>query len=290
MGGVKNKFIRIYYPFLLFYIGLTLLSYIIHTPKINSISGVTIHNFEYIFSCLTGNIYQLKYFCGITYLWFLPVFFSSSIFMIWYFQGYSSRTKGTNILIIAVCFVLYIIAHVFFYRQPYPVEFQYWLYSFSLFAIFQGVGFSFLGIIGRWLMEKTQNIISIRILTLILFTALSIAIFLSDYQDNEPYWILRAVMPFVGFYSVFIITNYLRRVSILKEIGNNSFLIYLIHQPLNVAVVGILARIELDKLSSLIISFVIVLALSYWFSKLVQNTWILRRFICPKSFAELVNK
>ena len=139
-------------------------------------------------------------------------------------------------------------------------------------------------------MEKTQNMISIRILTLILFTALSIAIFLSDYQDNEPYWILRAVMPFVGFYSVFIITNYLRRVSILKEIGNNSFLIYLIHQPLNVAVVGILARTELDKLSSLIISFVIVLALSYWFSKLVQNTWILRRFICPKSFAELVNK
>ena len=81
----KKNFIRLYYPFILFFTILSLLSYFTGGNEIdlNKISTTGIGNNNYFIgftsTLITGNKYLIDHFTSFQYLWFLPVMFSMNL-------------------------------------------------------------------------------------------------------------------------------------------------------------------------------------------------------------------
>lgn len=286
--NVAKRFIRIYYPFIIVYLTFSLIYYFLGSrlgiPPKGLPSGVSPGIEGFIFSFFTGNMYQVTYFSGFQYIWFLPVFFSTMIFKDWYYSRELNPTFKNIILLVSA--ILYVFSCVFFFTAPYSQKITYYAYCFSPFAIIQGIGFAFPGI----LIRKLIDIFPLKrlfVASLCIFIPMTMLIYW-DYATQEIDWVARTVMPFAAFMIIYTVAEYLQNIKVLNAIGRQSMLIYLIHQPLNVIAVSLCLSNVREGIISVLATFLIVMFISYLTSVVVNKIDFLRKIISPRDSNELL--
>lgn len=294
----KNSFLknfsRLYYPFILFFIILSILFYITNGSEIDYNRALNTLNMDtgsnniclFINAIFTGNFYLIDYFAGFQYLWFLPVMFSMNLIK----DIIDNKKKIRNIFLV-LGFFLYIIFFVFFFQKPYDAKINFYLMQVSLFAILQGIGVYFLGEISS-LLIKNKYCKHINIMSVTLFIVLTLVYIIqiaNDTFNQYELWTYRFIMPFLFFNLLYLIKGYLSKSKILRKIGEYSFSIYLIH-PLFCTFSYLLCMkyLELNLIYGIFIQ-IIVLVISYYISVLWHKITPLRKKTLPRDMKDIFN-
>ena len=139
----EKNFIRLYYPFLIFFILLSIIYYLTYSAILdpnklaNGLGDIESFKFLYfINTVVTGNAYLIDYYTGYQFLWFLPVMFSMMII-----KNYLQNKKSIKNIALILGFLLYMLIYVF---NGYSLI-RYRIMLFSPFAIIQGIAMFFLG-------------------------------------------------------------------------------------------------------------------------------------------------
>lgn len=287
--SIKKDFARLYYPYIIFFILLSIICYFMQGSSIDTNGVIDINAtgikkiLLYISTILTGNFYLIDYFSGFQYLWFLPVMFSMSVIR------KKERKKERTLMVIGL--ICYIIFFVFMYGQPYKSNINYILMLFSPFAILQGCGAFFLGKASFSLMNNDKSRI-INIICTILFVTLSVTYIVltyCDYMDKISQWCFRFIMPILFINLLYLYKDFFARFNLLKKLGNNSFPIYLIHPMLCTIAYLICERyLSINVVYAIIIQIAVVF-ISYYTSVLWQKITPLRKKTLPRSLDEIYN-
>lgn len=298
---IVDYFIRLYYPFVLFFILLSILWGIfqkIDFPMNNNVVVIQENSgipqwILYIVTLLNGSPFYIDYFTGFQFLWFLPVMFSMYILRDFYYSDMCSRCLKYLMLVMGgICFILFI---VFGYRSPYDKMLNQIILFSSPFAITKAFGYFFYGILTLCLLNKLRNRKTIVVIQCV-FIIGSIFCFLNMHEGEVPIddiyrWELLLIMPFLFFYIIYYYKNTLGNLYVLRKIGKYSFPIYMIHPfVLKIAAFIIAAgHYEVDWILMIIVQVMTVL-ISYYISKLIYNIPVMKRLLFPNGWDELVNK
>lgn len=232
-------------------------------------------DFGLIDTYLTGDFYTLRDYTGFQYLWFLPAMFSMVVLK----DVYYSVNKKSRQVLYFLGFVSFLIVWIFLYKSPYPAVINHTIAKFSLFSIMMGLAMLFLGISTRGLIERYSlpKYISIAIMAVSL-AAMMIAA--RTAARDVVWWICRLVCPVVGF-SLLLSIGALYNIQFFRKLGGVSLSVYLIHQPLNFVVCSFLQRNNMPQLISFIISFSVVLSISFFVSRLIARIDPINRVLFP---------
>lgn len=283
----KKNFVRLYYPFLLFFIALSILAYITDGSSIDMNKVIEINDNKALYFAdviLTGNFYLIDYFTSFQYLWFLPVMFSMSVI-----KETIGRNKLINVLVLVVGFVSYIIFFVFMYNKPYDGDINFTIMLFSPFAVLQGCGAYFLGRLSLIVIDNRFNKIITRTCAF-MFLCLSTAYIVINYQgfiNKESIWALRLLMPILFIGTLYTFRKYLANSKLLKKLGNNSFQIYIIHPPLCAVSYLICSKFMSVNIFYAIIVQIAVMLISYYVSVLWNRITPLRKKTLPRTIEDL---
>ena len=289
----KKNFIRLYYPFILFFTILSLLSYFTGGNEIdlNKISTTGVGNNNYFIgftsTLITGNKYLIDHFTSFQYLWFLPVMFSMNLI-----KETISNKKIIKVSLYILGCVSYIIFFVFSNKTPYNRDINFYLMKASPFAILQGLGAYFLGRTSVAIINN-KYCKYINLTSSLLFILLSI-IYITDLYNNtlstQKNWCYTFIMPFLFINLIFLTKDYLAKSNILKRIGEHSLPIYLIHPPLCIVSYMICQKFLQINLTYAIVIQILVLTVSYYIAVLWNKITPLRKKTLPRSFEDLYCK
>ncbi len=289
----KKNFIRLYYPYILFFTILCLLSYFTNGNELdlNKISTMGAGSDNYFIgftgTLITGNKYLIDHFTSFQYLWFLPVMFSMNLI-----KETISNKKIIKVSLYTLGLLSYIIFFVFSNKTPYNREINFYLMQASPFAILQGLGAYFLGKTSVAIINN-KYFRYINFAGALLFILLSIA-YITDFYNKtlstQENWCYTFIMPFLFMNLIYLAKDYLAKSNILKKIGENSFPIYLIHPPLCIASYIICQRfLQINLTYSIIVQFMVLTA-SYYITVLWHKITPLRKKTLPRSFEDLYSK
>ena len=284
---VKN-FVRLYYPFILFFLILSLFCYISNGNNIDINKLIDFKNdycvFYLINTIFTGNYYLIDFFTGFQHLWFLPVMFSMSVI-----KESLYKTKSFKYIVILLGFISYIIFFVFMYKKPYNTDINFGLMLFSPFAILQGLGAYFLGIATVTAINN-RNFKLINIASSVLFIVLSCTyIFQITNKTLGDYtYLYRFIMPFLFFNFILNFKVSISKSVLLREFGKYSFPMYIIHPPLCIITYFICKNyLEINIIYAIVIQ-VCVVVISYYISVIWYKIIPLRKKTLPRSIDELL--
>lgn len=286
----KKNFARLYYPFLLFFIVLSFVFHITGSSNIDMNKLVEINDNKilyYVNTLLTGNFYLIDYFSGFQYLWFLPVMFSMCII-----KETIGKNKLTNILVLIIGLISYIVFFVFMYKKPYDGNINFILMLFSPFAVLQGCGAYFLGKLCISLINNRFYNIITRTCAL-LFLCLSIVYIVVVSQgtiDEEFLWALRFIMPILFIGTLYCIRKHLAKFQLFQELGNNSFPIYIIHPPLCAVSYLFCSKYLGVNFFYAVIVQIAILLISYYASVFLNKITPLRKKTLPRRMEDIYKK
>lgn len=235
---------------------------------------------------VTGNIYFLKKYIGFQYIWFLPVMFSMLITKSVY-QCVSVLWRKT-ILIAAACF--FVVFWVFLYDQPYAERHNIRLAQVSLLSFMMGMGMFYIGYCTKKFIERNGCSIIIPLA----FLLVSLLIMLSSEREGWGLWsnwFTRALAPtmfFVFLYKIrvkpCVVAGFMGGHILLtiKKIGQLSLPIFLFHQPVNYLVCTLMENLQISAVVKFILSFCIVILLSYAMVKFVISIRKLNVLLFPR--------
>ena len=224
---------------------------------------------------LTGNFYTLRSYVGFQYLWFLPAMFSMLVFK----DIVSSANCKLNVMIIAISIILFIVFWVFLYRCPYDKTINLMLAKFSVFSFMLGLAMMFLGLLTKKILEWKTPPFALTATFMCLCLIMIVATENSS-KHNVVCWFCRAICPIIGFSCLFNF-NW-ERFSILKEFGKYSLPIYLFHQPMNAIAHIASQKFDMCNFLSLLLTYCLVLLLSYFLSKLIYSQERIKNFLFPR--------
>lgn len=286
----KKNFIRLYYPYILFFITFCLLSKFINAKEFDLNKMIIPAAFsnsnliQIIGALFTGNKYLIDYCTSFQYLWFLPVMFSMNLI-----KDTITNNKFIKFILYILGFISYVIFFVFVFRQPYCKEINFYLMLVSPFAIIQGLGAYFFGKASVAIMDN-KYYKYINIVGSLLFIFLSFA-YIIDFNNKEltiqENWCYHFIMPFLFVNLIYLSKSILAKSTLLKKIGEYSLPIYLIHPPLCVAFNMICQCFFQINLLSVIIVQILVLTVSYYISVLWYKVTPLRKKTLPCSSEDL---
>lgn len=287
--SIRKNFVRLYYPFILFFLFLSLLFFIsngsnVDLNKLNIAYDSDSDLYYFINTLITGNFYLIDYFAGFQYLWFLPVMFSMSVI-----KDVANNKKHLSILLSIVGLFCYLMFFVFLYKTPYDRNINFLIMQFSPFALLQGIGAFFLGNISLLIMNN-KHIKYINIICSIIFIVMSI-IYIVKINNNTfdrcDLWVYRFFMPLLFINFIYYLREHIAKSEILKKIGEYSFPIFLIHPPL-CAIAYIICNkfFEINIMYGIFIQL-FVTYISYCLSVLWYKITPLRKKTLPRSLEEL---
>lgn len=284
---VKN-FVRLYYPYILFFLILSLLCYITNGNSIDINKLIDLkddYNIPYLIDAIfTGNYYLIDFFTGFQHLWFLPVMFSMSVI-----KDTIHKNNILKYIIMTLGLISYIVFFVFMYRKPYDDSINFNLMLYSPFAILQGFGAYFLGIVTVSAINN-RNFKLINIASSVLFIVLSCTyIFqITNKTLGDNIYLYRFIMPFLFVNFILNFKVSISKSVLLREFGKYSFPMYIIHPPLCIISYFICKNyLEINLIYAIVIQ-VCVVVISYYISVIWYKITPLRKKTLPRSIDELL--
>ena len=291
---IRDYVIRLYYPFIILFLFLSLLNYVGNILGVipENVSSQMIetdkHWNDFLLTILTGNGYNIDYFTGLQFLWFLPVMFSMIILKDIYYDNDTSEIL--KYLIILCGSIFFFIYFIFGFRAPFDKSVIYLLKNYSPFAITYAFGAFFMGVVGLWIIKNWKNSI-LYIIIPILFVFGTTICFILQHDgevpiDDKVRWGLLLTMPFLFFFIVYQIRNILSNSCLLKKLGEYSFPIYIIHPFLLKILFIIIYPLWGTNWGIVIISQVITTIISYYIARIIYMNPYLKAIIFPNSWNE----
>lgn len=276
-----NYFIRLYWPFLLLSGLLSIGFYNFHQH--NSFNILNIFH-----TWLTGDVNLIHKYCGLQLLWFLPAMFAMSILKDLYY--YSTPAFRIILLILSVAAnVIYLSAIVD--PKYYPLSAK--IGSIIPLGILPGISYLIFGVITRSIIARIK--VNSRYENVVL--SLSFLICSILYFMNVLFWqkdlilvALKIIMPILFIILLQLNSKYLSDYRLWKNLGNRTFLIYLIHPFIGYILYGIVIwRHYPVSLVSAAIAQLIMLTTSYYLSISISQTRRLKNIIQPRSMEDLLS-
>ena len=284
-ASFSKNFIRLYYPYILFFIILSALNYGVinilgQKVDLNTLFGTEYsNNFLYFINAiLTGNYYLIDSFTALQYLWFLPVMFSMMLLI-------NLNPTGVKKYMLGIAGVVsYVLFIVFMYKKPYSDIVNFEIMKYSPFAIFQGIGVWFMGMsfVSILRNNKTNKLIKY---SPVLFVAFSVLFFM--YRKTDLYYLIRFFMPFFFMGTIWLLRDKISRIDFLKKFGDLSFPIYIIH-PLLCSVLYLVCQkyFEINLIYACIVQLVVFI-ISYYIAHIINKLAVIRKLLFPRSWEEL---
>lgn len=290
---IRNYIARLYYPYIFLFIILSILNLfitkygIIQQPPLYPLSYIHNYTLEFFLTLINGNGYNIDFFTGLQFLWFLPVMFSMNILKDYY---YSCHSKYIQISLIILGLIFFFVYFIFGFRAPFDKRVIFYIKEYSPFAFTYALGALFMGIVGR-------NIIKIKsrysnVMTILLFISGTYICFSSQHDGEVPIndeirWGLLLMMPFIFFYLLYYNRKYIEKSKILQEIGKYSFPIFIIHPfLLKISSYLISKFFDTNWLNVLIIQLLVTI-LSYYIARFIYSIQSLKTIIFPNTWQEL---
>ena len=245
-----NNFIRMWVPYIVFFL---FCYFIYHLLLLKN--GVDF--LEIIYGIIIANEKTIKEITGFGFVWFLPAYFSMSLFMMLF-----EKTNKINYLIIL--FVGLLLNFNIYYTRNY-------IYSSVPFALVQGFYYFTFGFLTKLLLD---NVPKIKYIGAIIFLISSVFYWFLDSKD------MRYIFPVSAFLFIYSICNFLSRIPFLIEIGKLSFPIYLVH----VFVYNFFEQILPNTILFGYIDFLATLIVSILISYLIVKINVIRKLILPNDW------
>lgn len=292
---LRDYAIRLYYPFVVLFLSLTLLNYVGNSlgiiPKSVSPQMIEMSNKwkDFLLTILTGNGYNIDYFTGFQFLWFLPVMFSMTILKdIYYDKNTSKVFKFLMILSGSIFFFIYFI---FGFRTPFDKNIIYLLKEYSPFAVTYALGAFFMGVVGLWIIKMKNNRIAYIAIPM-LFILGTVICLMSQHDGEIPIndeirWVLLLTMPFLFFFILYQIRYTLSNSRLLQKLGKYSFPIYIIHPFLLKILFMIVYPLWGTNWGIVIISQIIITVISYHIARIIYKNPYLKAAMFPNSWNEI---
>ena len=248
-----NSFVRMWIPYIVFYL-FCYFTYHIIILKDN------VNIIELLYGIVIANEGIIKDITGFGFLWFLPAYFSMSLFMMLFVKS----SKYNYSLIFLVWLIL-----------NYNSYFTYPSYNHLLsnipFALIQGLYYFTFGFLTKLLLDKIPNIKYMGAFT---FLIISVLFWFSSIKEI-PY-----IFPISGFLFIYLFSNLLSKIPLLVEIGKLSFPIYLVH----VIIYNILEKILPNNILFGYLDFLFTLAISMFIAYWIVNIELIRKLVLPKDW------
>lgn len=247
---VFNNFVKIWVPYIVFFLFCYLIYHIvILKDKIDII--------EILYGIVSANERTIKHISGFYFLWFLPAYYSMSLFMILF----AKTNKYSYFLIL---FFGLILNYNFSFTHDH-------LFSTIPFALIQGFYYFTFGFLTKLLLDKIPNIQYLGAFT---FLIISTLFWFSSIKE------MRYIFPISGFLFIYSFSNLLSKIPVLLEIGKLSFPIYLIH----VIIYNILEKFLPKDILFGYIDFLLTLAISMFIAYWIVNIDLIRKLVFPKDW------
>lgn len=291
---IEKNFIRSYYPFLLFFVLLSILYYfmsstIVDPHKIanglNDIQNNTL--LYYINTVITGNSYLIDHFTGYQFLWFLPVIFALMIV-----KNYVQDKKALKTVFIIVGLFLYIILYTMNDNQGTQLL-RFNIMLFSPFAVLQGIAMFFLGYTCSTIILNDKFSKNITGIFSIVFVILSVFLLYKLNQDSKfiktfkygP--VIKFVIPYLFMGLLYIIKRPLSKIAVLLKLGELSLPIYIFSTL--ICTIFYLTFNRLNAVTPLygIIAQILITVISYYLALSIQKIPLIRKKLFPRNKEEL---
>lgn len=291
--ALKN-FIRLYYPFLLLFIILSLLYYFVSSNIVDpnkiakGLDTISDNPLLYFTNTLfTGNAYLIDYFTGYQFLWFLPVMFSLMII-----KNYLQDRKIIRYIALFIGFILYFVMYSYSKAQSIQ-ELRFNMMLFSPFAIIQGIAMYFMGY------TCSQIILNDKVCQYLAkcFSAIFIifSIFVLYKLNQNPDFvktceygsIIRFIAPFLFMGLLYTLRKLLSRSTILIKLGELSLPIYIFSTLICTIFYMIFNRLNAITPSNGIIAQILITIISYYVALLLYRMPTIRKWIFPRSKEEI---
>lgn len=291
---VEKNFIRLYHPFLLFFVLLSLLYYFLNSTIIdphkiaNGLDSIANNTLLYYTNTIfTGNAYLIDFFTGYQFLWFLPVIFSMMII-----KNHLQEKRTIRYFVLVVGFILYL----FFYSISGSLSLQearFNIMLFSPFAIFQGIAMFFLGYTCSRIILYDKFNKAITGAFSALFIALSI--FLIYNLTKDPDYIkvcgygaiIRFIMPYLFMGILYLFRKQLSKMSVFIKLGELSLPIYIFSTLICTVFYLVFGRLNAITPLNGIIALLLITVISYYVAMLLYKLPIIRKLIFPRDKKEL---
>ena len=245
-----NGFIKIWVPYIVFFIFCYLLYHVVVLK--DRIDAV-----KMLYGLVNANERTIKDIAGFGFLWFLPAYYSMSLFMMLFVKP----NKYAYIIILLVGILL-----------NYNLSFtRNYLYTNIPFALVQGFYYFTFGFITKLLLDKIKNV---QYIGSLIFIVISILYWNHKIED------IRYLFPISGFLLIYSISNPLAKIPLLVEIGKLSFPIYLIHVIVYNTFERLLPTNILFGYLDFLLTLSISMLLSYWIVKFDR----IRKLVLPKNW------
>lgn len=292
--SLEKNFVRLYYPFLVFFFLLSFAFYItndtINDPNqiANIFKGISDNKFLYFSSTIfTGSPYLIDFFTGYQFLWFLPVMFSLNII-----KNLIQDNKTARFIVLILGLVFYVV----FYSLALTPEISRLRFNtmlFSPFAITQGVAMYFLGYVCSKILLNTKYNKVINITGTILFVALSVFLVYNlsinhhFIKESSLGAIYRFAMPFLAMGIVYTFKEKISKVRVFRALGEVSLPLYIFSTL--ICTVFYLIFKKFDAITPLngIIAQVLIMLVSYYFVKLFYKLPFIYNKIFPQTLDEI---
>lgn len=290
VSSIKDNFFRLYWPFIIIFILYSIVFKIVapYLPPqgyayfLSDNDGGIVNCFRTI---LTGNWFMIEFFSGFQYLWFLPVMFSCLVWKQIVEYATICHKKATVVLLMALSLVCYVMFFVFMYHAPYGLEINHGILQFSLFGALQGLGIVLVSYIIRAICERYNDG---QLWIWVLLFCVSLIWYVITLESAITIWVLRGVMPIIFFVILFGLRKQLSSFNLLKKIGDNSFLIYIIHPVFCKFFVMLTPEHLSINWVYIIMSQILIIVMSYYLAKFINNMEIIRRTFFPKKSSDFI--
>ncbi|WP_418992002.1 acyltransferase family protein [Alistipes sp.] len=270
-------FIRLYWPFLL-------LSGLLSIGFYNLYLHNNFNLWALFHTWLTGDVNLIRRYCGIQLLWFLPAMFAMSLFKDLYYHSHPAIRLILLFLSIVANFIIFLAI-----VDPEYYSLQSKIGSIIPLGMFPGISYLIFGVATRKIIAQIKiNRGGGRKGFIFLFSFLICSI---TYFANTLYWnkglvliALKVMMPIIFIILLWYYSKNLSYYRMWKELGERTFLIYLIHPFIGYILYGLVIwRHYPDSLVLAAIAQLIMLIASYYFSTLISCTRRLKNIIQPRS-------
>lgn len=291
---VKKNFIRLYYPFLLFFFLLSILYYFMNSTIVdpNKIAN-GLDNIQnktllyYIITVITGNSYLIDHFTGYQFLWFLPVIFALMIV-----KNYIQDKKALKTASIIVGLFLYVILYTMKTDQATQLL-RFNVMLFSPFAILQGIAMFFLGYTCSTIILCDK--FSKNITRTFSFVFIILSVFLLYKLNQDPQFIktfkyapvIKFVIPYLFMGLLYIIKRPLSKISVLLKLGELSLPIYIFSTLICTIFYLIFNRLNAITPLYGIIAQILITVISYYLALSIQRIPLIRKKLFPRNKEEL---
>lgn len=275
---IVNYFIRLYWPYIILTILMSVGYYTIYLKNGFDFKGV-------LRMCVTGDVNLIKQYCGIQIFWFMPAMFSLFVLKDYYY--YSSRIAKSILLLLscsANVFLFLAMYNGYYYKISSNIQ------SYLPFGIYMGVSYLIFGVSVRWiifrLLTKNRNI---SIYLMILFFICSIIYFL-NVRLMHLYTVLillKIIMPVVFMLILWYYSNYFVKNRIWEKLGDKTFPIYLLHPFIGYVLYWVVSEYFQISLFWAIITQIVMLSVSYYLSVGLYRMNRLRMLLLPRSFSDI---